>query len=153
VEISIQKAKELNRMWHSRLPLYETGFCEKARICFGALHGGRWYAVAIWDNPTARALPQGTWLELKRMAICAEAPRNTASRMLKVMASIIRKRFLHIERLISYQSCIRKTLAFQRQPGFNSIDPIIVCSAWMLCGRDCSIKAFLPSDFRAYGII
>lgn len=102
-EIGIQRAKELNRAWHSRLPIYETGFCEKARICFGALHDNRWYAVAIWDNPTARNLPQDSWLELKRMAICSEAPKNTASRMLKVMTLIIRTRFPKIERLVSYQ--------------------------------------------------
>jgi hypothetical protein len=93
----------LNRRWHSRLHIYETGFCEKARICFGALYEGYFYAAAIWDNPTARSLPQHEWLELKRMAICAEAPKNTASRMLKIMTAIIKKRFPEIERLISYQ--------------------------------------------------
>ena len=32
--IGIKKAKELNRLWHSRLPIYESGFCLKAKICF-----------------------------------------------------------------------------------------------------------------------
>ena len=102
-KISIQKAKTLNQLWHSRLPIYETGFCEKAKICFGALYEGIFYAVSIWDNPTARMLPQYTWLELKRMAIAPDAPKNTASRMIKIMLSIIKRDFPEITTVISYQ--------------------------------------------------
>ena len=103
VQMPIRKARELNMLWHSRLPIYETGCCLKARICFGAMHDGLYYAIAIWDNPTARALPQHKWLELKRMAIANDAPKNTASRMLKIMRLKIRKMLPGIERLISYQ--------------------------------------------------
>jgi len=102
-EISLKKAKELNRLWHSRLPRYESGFCEKAKICFGAEYGGIYYAVAIWDNPTARMLPQYTWLELKRLAVAPDAPKNTCSRMIRIMTLIIKKKMPKITTLISYQ--------------------------------------------------
>ena len=102
-EIGIKKAQQLNALWHSRLPIYETGCCLKARVCYGAIYDGLWYAVAIWDNPTARALPQHTWLELKRLAIAPDAPRNTASRMLRIMGILIRQKFPEIDCLISYQ--------------------------------------------------
>jgi hypothetical protein len=42
-------------------------------------------------------------LELRRLAISKEAPKNTASRMIKVMISIIRQKFPDIKKLISYQ--------------------------------------------------
>lgn len=102
-KISLQRAKRLNQLWHSRLPIYETGFCEKAKICFGALYKGIFYAVAIWDNPTARMLSQDTWLELKRMAIAPDAPKYTASRMLAIMIKLIKKKFPEVEKVISYQ--------------------------------------------------
>jgi hypothetical protein len=42
-------------------------------------------------------------LELKRMAISSDSPKNTASRFIKIMTAIIKKNFCHIEKLISYQ--------------------------------------------------
>ena len=42
-------------------------------------------------------------LELRRMAISQEAPKNTASRMIKIMIKIIKKTFPDIWKLISYQ--------------------------------------------------
>jgi len=102
-KISISTAKILNRCWHSRLPIYETGFCLKARVCFGALYDGLYYAIAIWDNPTARILPQDTFLELKRFAIAPDAPKNTASRMISIMTIFIKQQFPEVTTLISYQ--------------------------------------------------
>jgi hypothetical protein len=103
IEIPVAKAVELNMAWHSRLPKYETGMCLKARVCFAAIYEGTYYGVAIWDNPSARLLPQDKWLELKRLAICSEAPKFLSSRMLKVMAILISRKFNGIEKLISYQ--------------------------------------------------
>jgi hypothetical protein len=37
------------------------------------------------------------------MAISSDAPANTGSRMLAIMARLIRKKFPHVENLISYQ--------------------------------------------------
>lgn len=104
-DIPWQRAITLNEKWHSRLPLYRVG-CkpwEHCKLCFGASFEGIYYAIAIWSHPCARLLPQNTWLELRRMAISPEAPKNTASRFLKVMISFIKKRLPQIEMLISYQ--------------------------------------------------
>jgi len=93
----------LNALWHSRLPIYDTGFCLNSLVSYGALFQNRYYAIAIWTNPVAPNLPQHEWLELRRMAISFDAPKNTASRMLSVMAKLIKVKFPQVERLISYQ--------------------------------------------------
>ncbi len=93
-------AKQLNRLWHSRLPALTSPQC---RIAYGAEYENLYYAVAVWCRPIARLLPQTTWLELQRLAIAPDAPRNTASRLLGWMARDIRKRFPDVVRLISYQ--------------------------------------------------
>jgi hypothetical protein len=59
--------------------------------------------VAIWSHPVNRSLPQTEWLELRRLAICDESPRNTASWMLGVMARLIRRASPEITTLVSYQ--------------------------------------------------
>ncbi len=102
--IPFERAKELNRAWHSRLPRFGTGFIKRQPfLCHGAMASSVCYAVAIWSNPQARELPQGTWFELRRMASAPGAPRNTCSRMLRIMELLIRRERPTIERLISYQ--------------------------------------------------
>lgn len=103
VEISTSLARDLNGLWHSRLPIYETGFCLNSKISFGAIYSNICYAVAIWSNPVARNLPQKQWLELRRMAIAPDAPKFTASFMLGRMTKIIRRRFPEVTTLVSYQ--------------------------------------------------
>lgn len=103
IEISKVKAIELNRIWHSRLPSYKTGFCSNATICYGAKFKNIYYAAAIWSNPVARNLPQKEWLELRRLAISPDAPKFTATRMLSKMAKDIRSKFKGIYVLVSYQ--------------------------------------------------
>ena len=102
-EIDRHKAVELNSLWHSRLPIYNTGFCLNSIVSHGATYNNIYFAIAIWTNPVAAALPQKQWLELRRMAICEEAPKNTASRMLSIMAKMIKSRFPFVCKLISYQ--------------------------------------------------
>lgn len=102
-EIDRYLARDLNACWHSRLPEYDTGFCLNSLVSFGAIHGGKYYAIAIWTNPVAANLPQHEWMELRRMAIAPDAPKNTGSRMLGIMAKMIRRKFPHVERLVSYQ--------------------------------------------------
>jgi len=101
--VGIVEAEKLNKLWHSRLPIYKSGFCLKAKLCFAASYRNVYFAVAIWDNPSARMLNHVTNLELKRFAISDDAPKNTASRMLKIMCSIIKKELPEIKTLISYQ--------------------------------------------------
>lgn len=100
MECRFQDAKALNRMWHSRLPKLCSVMC---RVAYAAEFGGKTYAVAIWSRPVSHKLPQYEWLELQRMAVAPDAPKNTASWMLGVMARLIRKRLPDIDRLISYQ--------------------------------------------------
>lgn len=99
-EIVFDRAVELNRIWHSRLPRFGNPF---ATVSFAAEYEGIIYAVAIWSNPVARLLPQIAWQELRRMAIAPDAPKNTGSWMLGVMAKVIKKRYPVVERLVSYQ--------------------------------------------------
>jgi hypothetical protein len=107
---------DLNRKWHSRLPLVgSSGF----RVHYGAEFSGRWYAVAAWSNPVARLLPQQTWLELRRMAISDDSPKNTASRMIGWMVRDIRKRFPDVVRLVSYQDCDVHTGTIYKASGWH----------------------------------
>ena len=103
VEIDVHQARNLNQLWHSRLPFYSTGFCLNATVCYGLEYQGGIYGVAIWSNPVARSLPQHEWLELRRMALSPGVPKNTASRMLAVMQRLIRRRIPCVTKLISYQ--------------------------------------------------
>ena len=103
--ISLDLAIDLNRLWHSRLPVVDRSniIRNKYSISFGAEFGGRWYASAIWSSPVARLLDGTKVLELRRFAIAPDAPKNTASRMLRVMCNKIRKSFPAIKLAVSYQ--------------------------------------------------
>lgn len=113
----------LNRAWHSRLPKIGAS---QFRVCYIAEHEGRAFAVAAWSNPVARLLPQLTWLELRRMAVAHDAPKNTASRFLGWMRRDIRKRFPDVVRLISYQDMhahagtIYRAAGWQQAEGYES---------------------------------
>ena len=110
---------KLNATWHSRLPKIGNSHF---RICYGAEHGGLYYAVAAWSNPVARLLPQLTWLELRRFAIASDAPRFTASRMLGWMVRDIRKIFPKVERLISYQDLEAHQGTIYKASGWKEAD-------------------------------
>jgi hypothetical protein len=64
--------------------------------------------VGIWSSPVAqnRFKDGRKILELRRMALSDKCPKNTASRMLGVMVSLIRRKFPDIYRLISYQDTV-----------------------------------------------
>lgn len=119
-KISFSRAIEFNRRWHSILPRFGTGFIHNQPFpCFAATCGGIIFAVAIWSNPAARNLPQHTWLELRRMAISDDAPRNSASRMLRVMRLMLRRDWPKIVRVYSYQSKSVHTGAMYRADGWQ----------------------------------
>ena len=107
VEIDAKLASRLNALWHSRLPRIPWSNIVRNRysLCYGAVFGGLYYAVAIWSSPVAgpHAFPIESTLELRRLAIGQDAPPNTASRLLGVMARLIRSRLPLVARLISYQ--------------------------------------------------
>lgn len=58
------------------------------------------------------------WLELKRMAISSDAPKNTASRMLSFMVRDIKKRFPNVPNLISYQDPVVHTGTIYKASGW-----------------------------------
>jgi hypothetical protein len=125
--IDFDRAVELNREWHSILPRFGTGFIKYQPFpCFAAVAGGVIYAVAIWSNPAARNLPQQEWLELRRMAIADDAPKNLASRMLKVMRLLLHRRFPHVVRVCSYQSKSVHAGTMYRADGWR---PVSNCKA------------------------
>jgi hypothetical protein len=99
-------AAELNRKWHSVLPRTDLGnlLCGNMSLAYAAEYEGRYYAVGIWSQPIIRALCDGHTLELRRLAICSQAPKCTASRMLRIMRTMIQRKMPHIDRLISYQA-------------------------------------------------
>jgi hypothetical protein len=92
-------AVSLTREWHSRLPNTQAGPWQHA---FRMHYQDMTYAVALWNNPSARTLPQN-WVELRRMACAPDAPRNTASRFLSLMVKWLRVNRPDAERCISYQ--------------------------------------------------
>jgi hypothetical protein len=67
------------------------------------MYNHEWFAVGIWSSPVNQSYNMDTVLELRRLAISPDAPRNTASRMIKVMITLIKKRLPTINRFISYQ--------------------------------------------------
>lgn len=103
----VQRACELNKLWHSRLPEihWSNVVRNKDYVCFVAECDSIAYAVGIWSSPVAaNRLKEGdTTLELRRMAISDDSPNNTASRMIGVMRRCIKKDLPHITLLISYQ--------------------------------------------------
>ena len=104
-EISVDLAIKLVSLWHSRLPFVDKSNITRTKLlwCVGAECGGKWYAVAIWTNPISPTYAHRPFLELRRMAIADDAPKNTASRMLSIMAKMIRRKFPKVTRVISYQ--------------------------------------------------
>jgi hypothetical protein len=95
----VAHAVALTREWHSRLPNTQAGPWQHA---FRMHYGDMTFAVALWNNPSARTLPQ-QWVELRRMACAEDAPCNTASRFLSLMVRWFRDNCPEAERCISYQ--------------------------------------------------
>ena len=109
VEVNPFTASEYNMKWHSRLPrIHPSNIVRnKYYVCYGASFKDRCYAIAIWSSPVARALATvgntEEIIELRRMAIAPNAPKNTASRMISIMIKLIHKKFPKVIRFISYQ--------------------------------------------------
>lgn len=105
--IKAKAACELNAMWHSRFPIIDWSNVVRNRyyVCYALEHNGVPYGVSIWSSPiAANRLKNGQrLLELRRMALSPECPKNTATWMLSRMKKDIASRFPDIIRLISYQ--------------------------------------------------
>ena len=117
---NVHRAIELNAIWHSRLPVVDWSNVVRASpsMCFVAEHDDIAYASAIWSAPCARLLNGRNWLELRRLAIAPDAPKNTASRMLGIMRRMIEKELPQIVNLISYQDTEVHTGTIYRAAGW-----------------------------------
>lgn len=124
--IAYDTARELNKLWHSRLPrIGDPPEVMKAGIHYGAIFEGLIYAVAIWTHPVNRSLPQEHWLELRRLAIAPDAPRNMASRMLAVMARLIRRSRPGLTTLVSYHDTEVHTGGIYRAAGWKESADVV----------------------------
>jgi len=119
IPISSKRAMLLNKAWHSRMP--EIMAWNVCNPCYAAEYKNNIYAIAMWSLPIAanRIKHGDKCLELRRMAISPDAPRYTASRMLSIMAKIIKKTMPHIYRLISYQDTGVHTGTIYKAAGWN----------------------------------
>lgn len=104
--ISMRTAQELNRSWHSVLPHTDLGnlLCGNMSLAYGAMFADKWYGVAIYSQPIIASMCDGHTIELRRLAICDQAPKNTASRMMAATRKLIKVALPHIRRVISYQA-------------------------------------------------
>ena len=106
-ECHVDLAILLNDLWHSRLPKIKKGniLRNRRQACFAIEFDGLFYATAIWTDPVAANWLKGgdKMLELRRLAIAPDAPRNTASRILKLMIRAIKQKYPELKKLLSYQ--------------------------------------------------
>jgi len=88
------------------LPRTDLGnlLCGNLSVAYGADFADKWYAVAIYSQPIIAAMSDGRTVELRRLAICADAPKNTASRMMAINRKMLRTKWPQLQRVISYQA-------------------------------------------------
>ncbi len=99
-QVASNFAASLNEEWHSVLPYIPVFHIQ---IAFGAFFNDVCYAVAMFGRPVARTICDKGWLELRRMAIANDAPKNTATRMLSWMVREVSKMCPDVVKIISYQ--------------------------------------------------
>jgi len=92
------------------------------------------YAVAMWGNPVARAFNNRGMIELRRMAICETAPKNTATRMIGWMLRDIKKSGRYVK-AISYQDTEVHTGTIYKASGWK-VGNISKGDTWT--GRKCN---------------
>jgi hypothetical protein len=121
----------LNWKWHSRLPHISRSNMQRTRrlACYAAEADGIFYAAAVWTQPVARLL-NPDWLELRRLAIADDAPKNTASRFLGWMVRDIKARWPGVPRLISYQDTAVHRGTIYRASGWTDAGVTNQDGAW-----------------------
>lgn len=102
----VHQAESLNNRWHSRFPHIDKQLLRGDWAhCFVAQYGNLLLAVGIWSRPIAanRMRDGDRLLELRRFAVCSDAPKNTASRMLGWMVREVSRIHPGLLRVVSYQ--------------------------------------------------
>ncbi len=121
--VNVRQAQRLNEAWHSVLPKTYLGNLvgNTRNICFEAVFDELAYAVAIWTTPIAanRMKNGSNKLELRRLAISDDAPKNTASRMLRLMRKLIFSKWPELISLVSYQADKHHTGTIYRAAGWK----------------------------------
>jgi hypothetical protein len=123
----LRLARELNATWHSMLPRTDLGnlLAGTTTVAYGASYDGNWYAVAIWTQPIIASQCDGHTIELRRLAICKSAPKNTASRMLRIMRRLVTRQFPQITRLISYLAVDVHAGTIYRAAGWKPVGDVV----------------------------
>jgi hypothetical protein len=113
----IQKNEAVNfvRQWHLRLPNTQAG---PWKYAFGAYVDGLLVGAALWNNPSARMLPND-WIELRRLAVSVFAPPFTCSKFLGWMVRWFKKNAKQHPRCISYQDLDVHTGTIYKAAGWS----------------------------------
>lgn len=127
VLIGMRLAQVMNRQWHSMLPRTDLGnlLCGNMSLAYAAEHDGMYYAVAILSQPIIASLCDGQTIELRRLAICHEAPKNTASRMLAVLRKLVKKKLPHLTKMISYLAVDVHQGTIYRAAGWQAVGKVV----------------------------
>ncbi|WP_051276525.1 XF1762 family protein [Desulfovirgula thermocuniculi] len=95
-----------------------------ARACLGVWYGDRLVGTLMFGRPSARLEDQEHTMELTRMVLLNECPRNSESRVLALAAEWIRRNMPEIRRLISYAD-----------PGKGHRGTVYRAAGWRFVGR------------------
>lgn len=145
-EIGMRLARDLNTQWHSMLPRTDLGnlLCGNTSVAYGAEFGGRWFAVAIWSQPIIRSMCDGKTIELRRLAICGDAPKYTASRMLRVMRKLVKAKFPSMEKTISYLAVDVHAGTIYKASGWVPVGEITAARPQRFSGVNSRTRATAP---------
>ena len=136
-EIAMRVACDLNAVWHSMLPRTDLGnmLCGNTSVAYAAEFDRRYFAVAIFSQPIIRAIAKdGKTIELRRLAICSDAPKNTASRMLSVCRRLVKKKYPQMEKIVSYLAVDVHKGTIYRASGWKPVGQIVAARPQRLRG-------------------
>lgn len=145
-EIGMRRAQELNRAWHSVLPRTDLGnlLCGITSVAYAAEFDGVYWAVAIWSQPIVRALCDGKTIELRRLAINDDAPKNTASRMLAIMRRLVKAKWPHLQRAVSYQAIDIHKGTIYKAAGWQPVGKIVAARPQRFSNVNKNTRATAP---------
>jgi len=146
VKIGMRLARELNMKWHSMLPRTDLGnlLCGTTSVAYAAEFAGNYYAVAIWSQPIIRAMCDGKTIELRRLAICQDSPKNTASRMLGIMRKLVKVEFPQLTKAISYLAIDIHKGTIYRASGWRAVGDIVAARPQRFSGVNKRTRATGP---------
>lgn len=128
VEVPMVYAQKMNERWHSLLPRTDLGnlLCGSISVAYVAEWEGMYYAIAIYSQPIIRAVAKdGKTLELRRLAICKEAPKNTASRMMAITKKLVKKKYPFLKRIISYLAVDVHSGTIYKAAGWKPVGKVV----------------------------